>query len=88
MFLALLTIFFIFFFSFQVYIKIENENDNVPLTEQPVYYPSVLENSPAGTKIIQLEATDDDVDVDQKISYKLISGNPEGFFAINTTTGK
>lgn len=45
------------------------------------------ENSPPGTRIIQLEATDDDVDGEQKISYKLISGNPEGFFAINTTTG-
>lgn len=71
----------------QVYIQIENENDNVPLTEQPVYYPTCLENSPPGTKIIQLNATDDDKDHDQKISYRLISGNPEGFFAINTTTG-
>jgi hypothetical protein len=71
----------------QVYIQIENENDNVPLTEQPVYYPSVSENSPAGTKIIQLAATDDDKDPEQKISYRLMKGNPEGFFAINTTTG-
>jgi hypothetical protein len=47
----------------------------------------VAENSPPGTRIIQLEASDDDVDAEQKISYKLISGNPEGFFAINTTTG-
>lgn len=81
---------FIFFRSFacsQVYIEIENENDNVPLTAQPVYYPSVPENSPAGTRIIQLDATDDDRDPDQRISYRLISGNPEGFFAINTTTG-
>lgn len=72
----------------QVYIQIENENDNVPLTEQPVYYPSVPENSPAGTKIIQLNATDDDNSPDQKLSYRLISGNPEGFFSINATTGK
>lgn len=71
----------------QVYIQIENENDNVPLTEQPVYYPTVPENSPAGTKIIQLDATDDDKDPNQKISYRLMKGNPEGFFAINTTTG-
>lgn len=74
-------------FYLQVYIQIENENDNVPLTEQPVYYPSVPENSPPGTKIIQLNATDDDKDPDQTISYRLISGNPEGFFAINATTG-
>lgn len=78
---------FIVLFISQVYVRIENENDNVPLTEQPVYYPSVPENSPAGTKIIQLNATDDDSDPDQLISYRLISGNPEGFFSINTTTG-
>ncbi len=71
----------------QVFIRIENENDNVPLTEQPVYYPSIPENSPPGTRIIKLEASDDDIDAEQKISYKLISGNPEGFFAINSTTG-
>ncbi|CRK90602.1 CLUMA_CG004304, isoform A [Clunio marinus] len=71
----------------EVFIQIENENDNVPLTAQPVYYPSVPENSPPGTKIIQLEATDDDIDNEQTLSYRLISGNPEGFFNINTTTG-
>jgi protocadherin Fat 1/2/3 len=71
----------------QVYIQIENENDNVPLTAQPVYYPSVPENSPAGAKIIQLDATDDDKDPAQQISYRLVKGNPEGFFAINSTTG-
>jgi hypothetical protein len=58
------------------------------MTEQPVYYPSVLENSPPGTKIIHLNATDDDKDLNQKISFRIISGNPEGYFAINSTTGK
>lgn len=72
----------------QVYVEIENENDNVPLTTEPVYYQSVPENSPAGTKIIQLIAYDDDKDPKQKISYRLTSGNPEGFFSINATTGK
>jgi hypothetical protein len=71
----------------QVYIEIENENDNVPLTEQPVYYPHVLENSSAGTRIIRLNATDDDKDSNHKISFRIISGNPEGFFAIDSTTG-
>lgn len=74
-------------FVSQVYIEIENENDNVPLTEQPVYYPLVPENSPPGTKIIRLNATDDDKDLNHKISYRIMSGNPEGFFAIDSTTG-
>lgn len=65
----------------------QNENDNVPLTEQPVYYPAVKESSPSGTEILKLVAEDNDIDPLQRVSYKITSGNPEGFFAINSTTG-
>lgn len=73
---------------FQVYIEVVNENDNVPLSEEPVYYPSIQEDSPAGSAVLQIRATDKDKDPNQKITYKITSGNPEGFFAINSTTGK
>lgn len=66
----------------------ENENDNVPLTDEAVYYPTVPESSPAGTKVLQLEAFDSDIDPLQKLTYRITSGNPEGFFAINSTSGK
>lgn len=66
----------------------ENENDNVPLTDEAVYYPTVPESSPAGTKVLQLEAFDSDIDPLQKLTYRITSGNPEGFFAINSTNGK
>lgn len=66
----------------------ENENDNVPLTDEAVYYPTVPESSPAGTKVLQLEAFDSDIDPLQKLTYRITSGNPEGFFAINGTSGK
>lgn len=72
----------------QVYIQVENENDNVPLTESAVYYSAVPESSPSGTSVLQIVAEDKDVDPLQKLSYRITSGNPEGFFAINTTTGK
>lgn len=68
--------------------QVQNENDNVPLTENPVYYPSVLEGSLAGVKILQLIAEDHDEDPLQRITYRITSGNPEGFFAINTTSGE
>lgn len=68
--------------------KIQNENDNVPLTENAVYYPQVPESSPAGVKVLQLIAEDRDDDPLQRITYRITSGNPEGFFAINTTSGK
>lgn len=60
----------------QVYIKIQNENDNVPLTENAVYYPSVPESSPAGVKVLQLIAEDRDDDPLQRITYRITSGNP------------
>lgn len=72
---------------FKVYIEIEDVNDNVPLTEMPVYYPSIKEGSPPKSLIIKLNATDDDIDDTLRITFKIISGNPEGFFEINKTTG-
>lgn len=71
-----------------MYIVVENINDNAPLTEFPVYYPSVAENSPAGVHILQMYADDGDDDPQQTITYRITSGNPEGFFAINSTSGK
>lgn len=72
----------------QIYVEVLNENDNVPLSEKPVYYPHIAEDSPTGSTVLQLEAYDGDKDPTQKITYKIISGNPEGFFHINSTTGK
>lgn len=60
----------------------------MPLTEKPVYYPKVPESSPPGREIIKLQAEDRDIDPSQQITYKIVSGNPEGFFAIDSTAGK
>lgn len=65
-----------------------NENDNVPLSQLPVYYPSIQEDSAAGTVVLQIKATDRDKDLGQHLTYKIAAGNPEGFFAINASTGK
>lgn len=73
---------------FQVYIEILNENDNVPLSEEAVYYSIIQEESPAGTEVLRIWATDKDKDANQEITYRINSGNPEGFFAINSTTGE
>ncbi|XP_031780785.1 fat-like cadherin-related tumor suppressor homolog isoform X4 [Nasonia vitripennis] len=70
----------------QVYVEVLDENDNTPLTEQPVYYPSVLENSPAGVSVLQIRAFDRDVSP-QQFSFAITSGNAEGYFLINSTSG-
>ncbi|XP_075164704.1 FAT atypical cadherin kugelei [Haematobia irritans] len=72
----------------QVYIEVEDVNDNVPMTFHPVYYPTVYEGSPAHTLIMKLEATDDDITSTTNLSYKIVSGNPEGFFEIKNLTGE
>ncbi|KAJ8281254.1 hypothetical protein GJAV_G00065390 [Gymnothorax javanicus] len=71
----------------EVYMEVQDVNDNAPQTSKPVYYPSVTENSPKDVSIIQIEAFDPDVGSGEKLSYRISSGNPQGFFTINSKTG-
>ncbi|XP_033823988.1 protocadherin Fat 1a isoform X1 [Periophthalmus magnuspinnatus] len=71
----------------EVYIEVQDVNDNAPQTSEPVYYPSVMENSPKDVSIIQIEAVDPDTQSSDKLTYRITSGNPQGFFAINSKTG-
>ncbi|XP_056442395.1 protocadherin Fat 1a isoform X2 [Gadus chalcogrammus] len=71
----------------EVYIEVQDVNDNAPQTSEPVYYPSVMENSPKDVSIIQIEAVDPDAKASDKLSYRITSGNPQGFFNINGRTG-
>lgn len=72
----------------EVYIEVQDVNDNAPQTSEPVYYPSVMENSPKDVSIIQINAVDPDSKASDKLTYRITSGNPQGFFAINAKTGK
>ncbi|TWW58827.1 protocadherin Fat 1a isoform X4 [Takifugu flavidus] len=71
----------------EVYVEVQDVNDNAPQTSEPVYYPSVMENSPKDVSIIQINAIDPDTKASDKLSYRITSGNPQGFFAINGRTG-
>ncbi|XP_018591317.2 protocadherin Fat 1a isoform X3 [Scleropages formosus] len=71
----------------EVYIQVQDVNDNAPQTAEPVYYPTVLENSPKDVSIIRVEAWDPDAASRDKLSYKITSGNPQGFFTIDSKTG-
>lgn len=72
----------------EVFIEVQDVNDNAPQTSEPVYYPSVMESSPKDVSIIQINAVDPDAKASDKLSYRITSGNPQGFFAINAKTGK
>ncbi|KAM8938795.1 protocadherin Fat 1 isoform 2-T2 [Pelodytes ibericus] len=71
----------------EVYIEIEDVNDNAPQTTAPVYYPQIMENSPKDLSVVQIAAFDPDSSSHDKLTYKISSGNPQGFFAINPKTG-
>lgn len=72
----------------EVYIEVIDINDNPPQMSSPVFYSSVMENSPPNTSILQVEATDPDSDSQGKLTFHIINGNHQGFFAINPDTGK
>lgn len=71
----------------EIYIEIDDVNDNSPQTESPVYYATVMENSPQGTSVEWLVARDLDDVSNSQLTYEITGGNPQGFFTINRTLG-
>ncbi|XP_055080793.1 protocadherin gamma-A3-like isoform X16 [Periophthalmus magnuspinnatus] len=64
-------------------------NDNVPVFNQSIYKASVTENSPKGTHVVTVNATDIDMGANGKVTYSFSkSKSPKGdYFKINQTTG-
>ncbi|XP_074147953.1 protocadherin Fat 2 [Sminthopsis crassicaudata] len=71
----------------EVYIEVMDTNDNPPQMSRPVYYPSVKEDAPMNTSVLQLDAWDSDSVSKGKLTFHIISGNNLGFFVINSWTG-
>ncbi|MCP9259219.1 BMA-PRK-1 [Dirofilaria immitis] len=77
--------------ALHVFVRILDKNDHVPLSLHPIYFSSVPENSPEDTVIIKVEAEDKD-DFPKRygitnVRFKIISGDPQSFFAIDSKTG-
>ncbi|XP_029965050.1 protocadherin Fat 3 isoform X4 [Salarias fasciatus] len=78
------------FTTIEVFVQVDDVNDNAPLTSEPMYRPSVPENSPRDVSVIQIQAQDPDATPSSsadRLSYRIVSGNPQNFFTINTRTG-
>ncbi|XP_028656255.1 protocadherin Fat 3a isoform X1 [Erpetoichthys calabaricus] len=73
--------------TIEIYIEVEDVNDNAPLTSEPIYHPSVMENSPKDVSVIQIQAHDPDTNSGDKLTFRISSGNPQNFFVINSKTG-
>uniref|UniRef100_A0A8C3S0B0 FAT atypical cadherin 2 n=1 Tax=Chelydra serpentina TaxID=8475 RepID=A0A8C3S0B0_CHESE len=70
----------------EVYIEVTDINDNPPQMSRPVFYASVMENSPVNTSVLQLDARDPDSSSAEKLTFHIVNGNPQGFFTINPVT--
>ncbi len=68
-------------------IQILNVNDNTPFISGEPYQVTVIENSPIGTLVTTINATDGDLGIHGEIRYTIISGNINQAFTLNSGNG-
>ncbi|XP_053936009.1 protocadherin alpha-C1-like isoform X3 [Cuculus canorus] len=74
-----------------VIVTVLDTNDNAPEFEHSVYRASILENSPSGTLVVQVHATDLDEGPNGEIRYSFsnsTSADLQGMFVIHPHTGE
>ncbi|KPP62959.1 protocadherin-10-like, partial [Scleropages formosus] len=72
-------------------VRVLDSNDNVPVFDQPVYTVNLPENSPVGTLVIQLNATDMDEGQNGEVVYSFsnhIAPRVKDLFSIDARTGR
>ncbi|XP_008303207.1 protocadherin beta-8-like [Stegastes partitus] len=76
--------------TMQIHITILDVNDNAPVFTQPIYKAAVRENSPVGTAVLTVTATDADEGSNGRITYSVsnILDHARGIFEINKRTGE
>ncbi|XP_065146675.1 protocadherin gamma-A12-like isoform X41 [Paramisgurnus dabryanus] len=73
-----------------IHITVLDANDNVPVFSQSVYKVTLPENTPSGTSVITVSATDADEGPNGEVSFEFsrISDKAAKVFSIDRTTGK
>ncbi|KAK3099557.1 hypothetical protein FSP39_006219 [Pinctada imbricata] len=70
----------------RVHINIQDVNDNPPVFAQSQFVASINESTPVGTTVIHVEANDNDIGNNGKVTYSIMGD--EGQFRIDTSTGE
>ncbi|XP_031664392.1 protocadherin beta-16-like [Oncorhynchus kisutch] len=72
-----------------IHVTVLDANDNIPVFSQDVYKVSVLENSPLGTVVATVRATDVDEGANGEVTYDLgrVSDELNNLFQLDTKTG-
>lgn len=68
----------------QVHIEVGDINDNDPVFDPVNYTVSLYENSPEGTPLVNVTATDADSGQNARISYTITAGDPFSVFTVDT----
>ncbi|CAN2390809.1 homophilic cell adhesion via plasma membrane adhesion molecules, partial [Pristimantis euphronides] len=75
----------------QISIRVMDTNDNTPFFDKSTYKASLLENSPEGTLVVKLNATDPDEGPNGEVMYSFSSYTPQKvrqLFSIEPRTGE
>lgn len=72
--------------STRLFLTILDQNDNAPIFLQNSYELSVVENSPYGTLVGELVATDADTEPNNALLYSVIAGG-NGMFYVDPASG-
>ncbi|XP_008939523.1 PREDICTED: protocadherin Fat 4-like, partial [Merops nubicus] len=68
-------------------VTVEDVNEEGPIFDKPSYYQILLDNSTAGTLVVDINARDESKGYDEGIFYNISDGNSESLFSLSSTTG-
>lgn len=71
--------------SVDVFVEVLDRNDNHPRPSKPIYFASVVENSPSGTLVQKISAVDPDSGGNGQLRYRISRGDPQNFFQISSS---
>uniref|UniRef100_W5LUL7 Protocadherin 1 gamma 9 n=1 Tax=Astyanax mexicanus TaxID=7994 RepID=W5LUL7_ASTMX len=73
-----------------IHITVLDANDNSPVFSRPLYKVTLVENSPLGTEVVTVSATDADEGANGAVSYEFsrIADNAAQLFMIDKVTGQ
>uniref|UniRef100_A0A4W3HSD4 Cadherin domain-containing protein n=1 Tax=Callorhinchus milii TaxID=7868 RepID=A0A4W3HSD4_CALMI len=72
--------------SLNVLVQVEDVNDNPPRFCNTIFFATVAENSPCGTEVLKLNATDVDTGLNAEINFSIDDGHTD-MFAVDQQSG-
>lgn len=70
-----------------VVVTVTDENDNAPIITSPLTIPEVREDVAVNTVVTKFVATDADLGLNALVEFEIVSGNTDGSFSIDKSTG-